>query len=319
MARPPVRSRSAFTLIELLVVMAIIAVLIGLLLPAVQRVREAANRTQCQNNLKQLGLAVHNYHDAYQAFPINTGYTTDTTRPNWSWLARVLPYVEQGNVASLGNIPASAMNDPGAREAMALPIKTFLCPSDPDAARGPRTDEINIGPVPVGLTNYQGVSGANWGTNGNLVPGSAGSPFACDARWRNASAAGSYDGLDDGDGIFYRTDYARRKTLSSIGDGTSNTFMAGEALPSKNRHCDWPYHNHANATCAIAPNARRADGSEYDPSDWPDVYSFRSRHPGGLHFVFADGSMHFIQDSIDLTVYRALATINGGEAVPPVD
>jgi prepilin-type N-terminal cleavage/methylation domain-containing protein len=96
MARPPVRSWSAFTLIELLVVMAIIAVLIGLLLPAVQRVREAANRTQCQNNLKQIGLAVHNYHDAYQAFPINTGYTTDTTRPNWSWLARILPYVEQG-------------------------------------------------------------------------------------------------------------------------------------------------------------------------------------------------------------------------------
>src|SRR5262249_40202922 len=211
------RRRNAFTLIELLVVIAIIAILIGLLLPAVQKVREAANRTKCQNNLKQIALAAHNYHDAYGFLPISTGYTEDTSRPNWSWLARILPYLEQENLYKLGNIPNATMNDPQAREAMATQVPTFLCPSDPVSGRGPRTDEFNIRPVPVGQTNYQGVSGGNWGNDSGLA-GGAGSPFPCDARWRNPSVTGNYNGLDEGDGLLYRTNYRRPFKLIHIGD-----------------------------------------------------------------------------------------------------
>jgi prepilin-type N-terminal cleavage/methylation domain-containing protein/prepilin-type processing-associated H-X9-DG protein len=311
--KPDLR-RAAFTLIELLVVIAIIAILIGLLLPAVQKVREAASRAKCQNNLKQLALAVHAYHDAYNVFPINTGYTIDNTRPNWSWLARILPYVEQENLAKLGGIPNAPMNDPQAMTAMATEVPLFLCPSDAWSHQGPRTDEFNITGQPVGQTNYKGVSGANWGNNASLGTG-PGSPFACDARWRNPSLSGSYSGLDEGDGVFYRTDYRRPLRLTGITDGTSTTLMIGEDLPEKNRHCDWPYHNHANGTCAIGPNARAIDGTEYTPSDWPNVYSFHSRHTNGLNFALADGSVTFIRDDIELSLYRALATIRAGEVV----
>jgi prepilin-type processing-associated H-X9-DG protein len=103
--------------------------------------------------------------------------------------------------------------------------------------------------------------------------------------------------------------------LTDITDGTSNTFMIGEDVPSKNRWCSWPYANNAVGTCAIAPNARRPGGGEYDPGDWQNVYSFRSRHSGGLQFAYADGSVHFVSNSIDLSVYRAMATIRGGEVV----
>jgi prepilin-type processing-associated H-X9-DG protein len=91
--------------------------------------------------------------------------------------------------------------------------------------------------------------------------------------------------------------------------------MIGEDVPSKNIHCAWPFANTANGTCAIAPNCKRPDGTEFAITDWPNVYSFRSLHPGGLHFALADGSVRFISDSIDLPTYRALATINGREAV----
>ena len=311
-----VRSRRAFTLIELLVVIAIIAILIGLLLPAVQKVREAAARMKCSNNLKQISLAVHNYHDAVGVLPINTGTTYDNTQPNWSWLARILPYVEQGNLATQGNIPNAPMNNPQAMTAMATQISMFLCPSDGLTPPGPRTNEFNIGPQPVGLTNYQGVCGANWG-NDSYLAGGAGNAVPCDARWRNPSAGGNYNGLDAGDGIFYRTDYRRPIKLIAITDGLSNTFMVGETIPALNLHADWPYFNHATATCGIGPNATQTSGAPYAPSDWPDVYSFHSQHTNGLNFAFADGSVHFISSTIDLGLYRSLATMAGGEVASP--
>jgi type II secretory pathway pseudopilin PulG len=303
-------------LIELLVVIAIIAVLIGLLLPAVQKVRESASASSCKNNLHQIALAVHGYHAVFNYMPINSGYSFDDKQPNWSWLARILPQMEQQAIYTLGGIPDSPMNTAAAHQAMAMQIKTYLCPSDPNAYNGPRTDEFNITGIPVGLTNYQGVTGDNWGTDPALGTG-PGNPFTPkDPSYRNpAPGTTNYNGLDGGDGVFYRSDYRRPLKLTSIKDGTSSTFMIGEALPSKNQHCDWPYHNHANATCAIPPNAVNATGADYSPNDWPDVYSFHSMHPNGLHFAFADASVHFINNSIDLTVYRALATIRGGEVV----
>jgi hypothetical protein len=116
---------------------AISAVLLGLLLPAVQRVREAPNRISCANNLKQLALAVHNYHDGQGTFPANSFYTYDPTRPNWSWLAHILPQMEQESLYLAAKIPGLQNNINRSLPQIAQPVKAFLCPSDPDARRGP--------------------------------------------------------------------------------------------------------------------------------------------------------------------------------------
>jgi prepilin-type N-terminal cleavage/methylation domain-containing protein/prepilin-type processing-associated H-X9-DG protein len=311
------RRRAGFTLIELLVVIAIIAILIGLLLPAVQKVREAAARMACSNNLKQLAIAVHSYQDANNHFPASAGagYNYNPTSPNsWSWLAQILPYVEQGNLYTQCGIPTSTINAAGAYAAQ--PVKSFLCPSD-DAANGqPRTDEANIGstfnyggaPASVGQTNYKGVCGSNWAWGTYQIT--------------DPNPMFSNNGLDSGNGIFYRTDGLPGTgghgplTLVKITDGTSDTFMIGEDIPSLDVHCDWPFFNHATGTCAIPLNSGlRAGQPGYgDPTDWPDVYSFRSRHINGANFAFADGSVEFINNAIDLTLYQQLATYQGGEA-----
>ncbi len=307
--------RRAFTLIELLVVIAIIAILIALLVPAVQKVREAAARTHCQNNLKQLALGVHNYHDVYKNIPYNgsrnfTG--TDSCcglgAPRWSWIARVLPYIEQGplfkqaSVDDVTNLNANAT----VLAAIAQTIPILICPSD--FSPTPRTDAANVNPTPVGITNYKGVSGGNWGDG--------------DAKWRWSTPNGpftnhvgnvSHAGILNGNGMFFRADYRRKLSIVHIADGSSNTFMIGECIPTLDIHTSWPYSNNANGTCGIGPNSKNAAGNNYAASDWPNVYSFRSRHTGGLQFALADGSVRFISETIDLTLYRALASIQGGE------
>src|SRR5262249_21276668 len=147
--------------------------------------------------------------------------------------------------------------------------------------------------------------------------GNNGGFINCDARFINPSTIdGSYNGLNDGDGLFFRTDFRHQRTMASITDGTSNTFMIGEDIPVKNVHAAWPFANTATGTCGIYPNCKKTNGTEFTAGDWPNVYSFRSRHPGGLQFAHADGSVHFISDNIAIAVYRALATMAGGETVP---
>lgn len=149
-------------------------------------------------------------------------------------------------------------------------------------------------------TNYKGVSGANWGWG--------------DPQWRNPGTNGSWDGLNQGDGIFYRVDWKAPKGLLAIGDGSSNTFLVGESLPDSTHWFAWAYANSATATCAIPPNVQYPPDDDYT---WKWGYStvFRSRHRGGLNFALADGSVHFVGDTIDLKTYRALATISGGEII----
>jgi prepilin-type processing-associated H-X9-DG protein len=122
-------------------------------------------------------------------------------------------------------------------------------------------------------------------------------------------------GLDNGNGIFFRSDYTRPLRITDIKDGTSSTFMIGEDIPAMNVHCDWPFFNHATGTCAIPLNSGMQPGQPgYNtPKDWQDLYSFRSNHSQGANFAFADGSVQFISQNIDLTLYRNLASYAGGE------
>jgi prepilin-type N-terminal cleavage/methylation domain-containing protein/prepilin-type processing-associated H-X9-DG protein len=308
--------RHGFTLIELLVVIAIIGILIGLLLPAVQKVREAANRLKCQNNLKQLALACHAYHDEHGTLPINSLFTINyTADPNWSWLARILPYIEQEALYKQGNIPSGSFA--GGATVCATKVKMFWCPTDNASTLGPRTNEFNVAPMPVELTNYKGVLGGNWG-QGDGTPGEwNGGNWGTDARWVNASIEGKYNGLDASDGIFSRRNWNphKTKTFTQILDGTSNTFLVGEDVPERNQHSAWAFGNHAVATCGVGPNAKKTNGQDYSSFDWPNVYSFHSKHPGGLSFGYADGSVRFITDHIPLATYRALATCASGEVL----
>jgi prepilin-type N-terminal cleavage/methylation domain-containing protein/prepilin-type processing-associated H-X9-DG protein len=315
---PPV-IRHAFTLVELLVVIAIIGVLVGLLLPAVQAARESARRSSCQNNLKQVALASQSSADALRRFPFNgdpitrTGiYTNDLTPGHWSWLARILPFLEQQPLYDMAGIATNASLhtdptvDPRVRQAIGTTVKTYLCPSDGRSADGVSTDRAQFSGIPLGLTNYKGCAGSNWQWG----------------DWQNIDPRGIYggDGLSTGNGILYAEDAQVKTTLALVTDGTTNTFLAGEDLPSSNLHCSWPYAHHATGTCSVPLNTGlpREQTAPIDttPANWMNVYSFRSRHPGGSQFAMLDGSVHFIAKDIDLAVYRALATIDGGEVAP---
>jgi prepilin-type N-terminal cleavage/methylation domain-containing protein/prepilin-type processing-associated H-X9-DG protein len=290
-----------FTLIELLVVIAIIAVLIGLLLPAVQKVREAASRMSCQNNLKQLALAVHNYHDAYQLFPASGARPSGNccTYTSWSWIARILPFLEQDNLYRMANIDTASL---AGNPALAVIVKTLYCPSDGMAQQiwTDRTDQWVWNNAPSAGTSYKGVGGSNW----------------CWGNWPFAGTIGDCNFFSQGDGIFFRNDLTFHLSLASVRDGTSNTFMIGEDVPQVSPWCNWFYANHAVGTTAIPPNVGLQGEFGMPPTwNWPNTYSFRSRHPQGLQFAYADGSVHFISQSINLAVYRAMGTKAGGEVV----
>lgn len=302
--------RSAFTLVELLVVIAIIGVLVALLLPAVQAARESARRAQCVNNLKQLAIAVHNFHDSYQRFPQNgskfsQGSGTCCTEFSWSWIARTLPFFEQNALYLEAGIDDKSMkNNP----ALSRSVKSFFCPSDtahlPSNTPSKTRSDMQIWDhAPEGLCNYKGVTGSNWcwgnwpnvGTNGN-----------CDCFYQNGTGLG--------DGVFFRTDILFRQRMAEVIDGLSNTLLIGEDVPEYSAWCGWAYSNHALGTCAIPPNVNLDKKFGAAPTwNWENTYSFRSRHPNGLQFALADGAVRFVRDNIDLALYRAASTTQGGE------
>ncbi len=315
--------RRAFTLIELLVVIAIIAILIALLVPAVQKVRSAAARTQCQNNLKQLALGCHSYHDAWKFLPPNwLSQSYGVTRPDWSWIAMILPFIDQqplsdeAGLTSQGGFvqPTVDLNVNG-DAVIAAPLAVTRCPSDPDYKQILWNDR-DVAPANVAITNYKGVSGSNWEW-GN-------------ALWNNVPAAGAtdQDGLDNGNGVFFRSSGSgdsgfsvtgvvhspNKISLQSVTDGTSNTFMIGESLPSMSDWTGaWAYSNNAIGTCAIYPNAPVTTGQNFAINDWNDNYSFHSAHPGGVQFAMCDGTVAWISNNITPATYWALATRAGGE------
>ena len=297
--------RAAFTLMEVLVVISIIGMLMALLLPAVQAARESARRMACQNNLKQLSLAVDEFHAAHGRYPpgrFGGPYGVGTTSRAWSWEALILPFLERGDAYRTGRIGDAPLDK---SLATSIGLQILLCPTGAWLSDGPRSDAGNLDGMPVGRTTYKAVSGSNWGKD-LTQPGS---PWIS-TQWPNKGTNGSYDGVDDGDGPMFRSDYKTRRGKDNIFDGTSNTLLVGEDLPDANIWLSWPYANNAYGTCAIPPNVFK-----FAPTDWPNTWSFRSWHPGGLNFALCDGSVRWIDDRVELRVYRALGTINGGEIV----
>ena len=311
----PVRSRrKAFTLIELLVVIAIIAILIALLVPAVQKVREAASRMTCQNNMKQLGLATHGYHDTYKRLPITEtreGAYAPTSAKRRCWMVHILPFVEQSarfNKIDMNRTQLdTTVNATGVsnRAVIQENIPLYLCPSDGESATPrPRTDDASG--VTLALTNYAGCVGdhRNGAGTGFQFPGGAYYDYG------NGSTNASITR-----GVMSR--YSWSAKFAEVSDGLSNTYFVGEVVPSWCNWEDWGFQNFA--TTAFPVNHRNTDFARgaLGPGDASNCITFRSLHTGGANFLFGDGAVRFITDSIDYTTYRALASRNGGEPASP--
>jgi prepilin-type N-terminal cleavage/methylation domain-containing protein/prepilin-type processing-associated H-X9-DG protein len=314
--RPDRPRPRGFTLIELLVVIAIIGVLIGLLLPAVQSAREAARRAQCINNLKQIGIALHNYHDAHRVFPpgyvsyykldgTDAGLAEDDIGPGWAWGSMILPQLEQHAVYSAINFNLTMTV--GANEtAQLLRFSSYLCPSDDPKQMVPVRDQTNTQTLyTVGSGNYVGVYGT--GEIGE-APGR-------------------------GSGLFFRNS---RIGVQDIRDGSSNTFAVGERSHDLS-YVTWtgravggwlfPTPSFEGGRNAFSPEPEEAFTMVLGPVEYEDdkprtpnalaahVEDFRSWHPGGVNFLFADGSVRFIKNQISVQVYQALATRAGNEAI----
>ncbi len=308
-------SSPGFTLVELLVVIAIIGILIALLLPAVQAAREAARRSQCTNNLKQLGLATHNYHDSYRCFPVNwyggygdpfnLGGYTQTSRC-WSHWMRILPYIEQTAIydrARQGNI---SLADSGL---LATVIGTFLCPSDPAP---PVVTENNIyisGGISVARSNYRGVAGNDWDW------GAFANNTVITAGWDRPVA----DSFMDNNGLYYWYSMRKPRSTASVTDGLSNTLAIGEVAFNQNYVSDFPgtytwAHSMACCVSAAIP-LNRTNPRSTTSVPWDQRLNFNSLHPGGVQFALGDGAVRFLSETIELGVFRAVASIDGGESV----
>jgi prepilin-type N-terminal cleavage/methylation domain-containing protein len=290
--------KRGFTLVELLVVITIIAILIALLLPAVQAAREAARRMSCSNNLKQIGLGLHLYHDLHGCLPagwrgydVTTGQPYALGEPGWGWAACLLPFVEQGNAFdSMVHIEKSlaALENAKAR-VWAIPL--FRCPSDigkstftwtPDrpSANGPANIEL-------ATSNYSGVFGTIDVHSCGSVP--LGKQCASD-------------------GVFHHNSAVR---FAEITDGLSNTFVVGE------RTSDLDYSSWVGAPAGdeCAPGLVVSTASYPPNSAIFDIHNFSSAHPAGTQFLLGDGSARLVSQYIEERVYHALCTRAGGEVV----
>jgi prepilin-type N-terminal cleavage/methylation domain-containing protein/prepilin-type processing-associated H-X9-DG protein len=343
-------ARSGFTLIELLVVIAIIAILIGLLLPAVQKVREAAARSQCQNHLKQIGLAMHGYHDSFKALPppvrCAPGFTCTTNDPrhgNWgpNWAILLLPHLEQAALyksltAGSGRVGWDTVYNPFTQ----IRVPVFLCPSDQPAP------PMNNGGHSLPNLFARGNYGINVGVGRSHTPGTFNDggrrgPFSVNPGARTAV-------LTQQSGV----------TLQSIADGSSNTILVGELIvhvnPIDNSQGLWGWTTSASVSacneisgCALtnaaivmmpngdariatqrqrplscdqglyAPGLNAADANIFTCEDGNAgngvAQSVRSRHAGGAQVVMGDGSVRFVSDSVAPLIWRAAFTMSGGE------
>jgi prepilin-type N-terminal cleavage/methylation domain-containing protein len=329
-----VRKRG-FTLIELLVVIAIIAVLIALLLPAVQQAREAARRTQCKNNLKQIGLALHNYHDTYTVFPYGAndhwgwgGSSSPPQRCAWNWRIAVLPFIDQANlynsIYTAGPLFCTVQSDWGVLPTDPLSaihnqvVPGYICPSEvlPSVVTIPRPNNVG-GPGIGAICNYQGSSGYT----GNSSGGNCGrmpswtSNGSCD--WDQNGMNHSW--APGGPGMLHM--YPDRIGIKDVKDGTSNTIFVGEVIDwfsngwpndggTKSYGCwdtvTWT-NTHAVASTIWGINSRGSDWWYH----WNGGCGFQSHHVGGAHFLLVDGSVDFLSENIDFNAFLEMGNKAG--------
>ena len=311
----PGRSPGGFTLIELLVVIAIIGVLIALLLPAVQAAREAARRMSCTSNLKQIGIALNNYQNALGVFPpgyaslwkkdgSDPGVAEDDLGHGWGWASMILPQMEQPAVFNAINFSLT-MTYPANFTAQTVRINSFLCPSDSTKALVPVRNEADDQTIyTVAGANYVGVYGT-------------GEVGAAPGR---------------GNGLFFRNSHT---SFADIADGSSQTLLIGERSHNLS-YATWTGRAiggwlHKTSSFEGGTDTFSAEpeesftmilgpvGLEEGPRtpNHPEAHveDYWSRHPGGVHFLFGDGSVRFVKSSITPSVYQALATRSGGEVV----
>jgi prepilin-type N-terminal cleavage/methylation domain-containing protein/prepilin-type processing-associated H-X9-DG protein len=314
-------SEHGFTLIELLVVIAIIAVLIALLLPAVQSAREAARRAQCVNNLKQIGLALHNYHQVFDSFP--PGYISSQTRGSdpvydgndtgmgWAWGSMILPHMEAAPTYNAINFSLSsyyADND----TATYVRMSSYICPSDTTRELVSVFGYYDSWFVPPDAPVWDYLAGTNY------------------VGMFGLGEIGDHPG--GGEGCFFRNS---RVKIAAITDGTSNTIAIGERSHTLSYVTwtarsigGWLYKTSAveGGTDKFNPDPEECwtqilgpagleDGNRTINQPMAHVEDYWSRHPGGANFLFADGSVHFLKDSINPIPWRAMATRAGGEVL----
>lgn len=325
------RPKRGFTLIELLVVIAIIAILVALLLPAVQQAREAARRSQCKSNLKQIGIAMHGYHETFRVLPMGytndygearsvtgvdyghkNGAANDQHKAQWAWSAYILPYMDQAATYDELHVgerfAAEAMNDAAVRAIVIQPINSFVCPSDPGRATNTngeyRPEALNGTRYDIARASYAGVADDQEGGGLNLTH---------DAR--NAK------------GVLFNDSSIRFRDIS---DGTSQCLMVGEKAQTTSIARCTQKQNAGAATLYITAASNQLShpnrgggaalgvasrGINYESTQacnnlWDVKSLFSSSHVGGAHFVLADGAVVFINQNVDLTTYRRLANIS---------
>ena len=333
MPSPPVRKRG-FTLIELLVVIAIISVLVALLLPAVQAAREAARRIQCTNNLKQVGLALHNYHSGWNSFPVGFLYAYTGVLPNssplqyrWSALAQMAPQLEQANLynALNFNFPVAHMPTggptpfwpyfPANTTVMATQVALFLCPSD-----GAPAPTDGSGPTNYAFCSGDGSGGGDaTAANGAFILGPAQSVASVrDGTSQTAAVAEQLLGIA---GPYSQTTPTpvpvplnRAMARVAAGPLTDSACAAAGAGWLLNKGAGWWDGNYQNALYNhyLTPNTNRPDCIVYHNPGWKAA---QSAHPGGVNLLYCDGHVAFVKDSVAPDVWRALSTRAGGEAI----